>query len=32
VPTLQFPATQVTVDNYQELLIDSGYMNAEDLQ
>jgi len=32
VPTLQFPAAQVTVDNYKELLIDSGYMNADDLK
>jgi ABC-type xylose transport system, periplasmic component len=28
VPVLEFPPTQVTVDNYQELLIDSGYMDA----
>jgi D-xylose transport system substrate-binding protein len=31
VPTLQFPASQVTAENYQALLIDSGYMSAEDL-
>jgi len=31
VPTLEFPASAVTVDTYQELLIDSGYMDASDL-
>jgi len=31
VPVLQFPAVQVTVDNYYELLIESGYMKEEDL-
>ena len=32
VPTLQFPASQVTKDTYKELLIDSGYMSEDDLK
>ena len=28
VPVLEFPPNRVTKDNYQELLIDSGYMDA----
>jgi D-xylose transport system substrate-binding protein len=31
VPVLEFPAAQVTKDNYQALLIDSGYMSADAL-
>jgi D-xylose transport system substrate-binding protein len=31
VPVLEFPAVQVTRDNYQSLLIDSGYMSANAL-
>lgn len=32
VPVLEFPPSRVTKDNYQELLIDSGYMDAADIQ
>ncbi|MDR1106470.1 MAG: substrate-binding domain-containing protein [Treponema sp.] len=31
VPVLEFPAVQVTKDNYQALLIGSGYMSADAL-
>jgi D-xylose transport system substrate-binding protein len=31
VPVLEFPAVQVTKDNYRALLIDSGYMSADAL-
>jgi D-xylose transport system substrate-binding protein len=31
VPVLEFPAVQVTKDNYYSLLIDSGYMSADAL-
>lgn len=32
VPVLEFPPSQVTKDNYQALLIDSGYMDAANLE
>jgi len=32
VPTLQFPAEQVTPETYYALLIESGYMSEEDLK
>jgi len=32
VPTLEYPAKQVTVDNYFELLIESGYIDAEEIE
>jgi D-xylose transport system substrate-binding protein len=32
VPVLEFPPAQVTRDNYHALLIDSGYMQATDLE
>ena len=32
VPVLGFSATAVTVENYESLLIDSGYMAASDIQ
>ncbi|MDR0551533.1 MAG: substrate-binding domain-containing protein [Spirochaetaceae bacterium] len=32
VAVLQFPAKQVTKDNYKELLVDSGYMSADALK
>ena len=31
VPTLGFPAKAVTKDNYQSLVIDSGYMSEDDI-
>ena len=30
-PQLVFPPAQVTIDNYKELLLDSGYMDPKDL-
>ena len=32
VPTLEFPPSQVTKDNYQQLLVDSGYMDGANFQ
>ena len=32
VPTLEYPAKQVTLDNYYELLIASGYIDAEEIE
>ena len=32
VPTLGFPASQVTKDTYKALVIDSGYMSEDDLK
>ncbi len=31
VPTIGFPASEVNVDTYQELVIDSGYMSESDI-
>ena len=32
VPVLEFPAVKVTKDNWRELLIDSGYMDASEFE